>query len=1003
MSSRCLPFVLLVSLLCTTQRTCPAHASEPAEDFLTRLRAAGYFDTAITYLDRIDQYPGVDDSFKQAIGLEKAITYLDAARLSRSATARETHLDDAATSLEKFIAASPHPRQSEARLKLGSLQMYRAAQALGDPGDDVEPTDAERGESRKLYQAASKTFDEIVSSLKAKLLEMQGAKLDPKNDADKITLRDQYRAEYLQGLTLTGQAKYEAAMTFKDPGKQAKKQLEDALATFVDLSEKYDDLPPGAMALNSRGLVQELLGQKEAALDSFIRMMEVPDVEELRDSKFQSASGIVRLSLADKPPKYQIAIDRAKTLADRPRPNERRMPSLLQLQVDLAKAYLAKAKDKKNQKPPEIKRSESESKQLLLAAVKTPGPHVAEAKSVLASLGIESTVGDAEASPLPTAEDPTGIDDAYAKAIELYQAAEELSKSASAASGDEATQLQSRLSEIRSTARQILSRGLAMINLKTDAELVNSARQLLAFILFQDARYREAAVVGSFLAHATPGSEMGMKGGLIARNALQNLLIDDMSNQHLIGEVQELADFTITTWPDHPETPVFQRLIVELQMQDDNWAQAKKLITDMKPSPTRSLLQRKLGMFLYQASKNARNDGKEVVATKYQTDAKSELLAGLESIEGNLADEDATKAALMLTKIHLRDDEIAQASKIMNSEKYGPKKVAERLKITDEAFSSDLYSTELTLLVQKMTQPDSDTDKLIDQASKVMDKLKESITGDDAATQLSAIYLRMARDIREQLNSATPTQKTKLTGAFRVFLERIAKSSDDEATLQWIGQTTVELAEGAMEPGATKATGQAAELLETAVAAFDKLKAKPKEVSPSVAFQLGKANRLRGNYKEALDTFEPLLKEKPNMLNVQMEASLAYEQWAGVLPPKFAGAAYKAALNGARPDDAKKNVMWGWGKISQLTSGNPNFREMFLDARYHVALCRYLWGKSTNEKSLIEKSAGDIKQVATFYPKLGGAGQRNKFDQLLKLIQKDLGENPVGLEVLNVQ
>lgn len=997
MSSRSLSFVLLVGLFCATQRTVPAHAAEPAEDFLTRLRAAGYFDTAIIYLDRIDQYPGVDDSFKKAIGLEKAMTYLDAARLSRSATARETYLDDAATSLEKFIAASPHPRQSEARLKLGSLQMYRAAQALGNPEDDVEPSDAERGEARKLYQAASKTFDDIVSSLKAKLVEMQGAKLDPKKDADKIALRDQYRAEYLQGLTLTGQAKYEAAMTFQDPGKQAKKQLEDALTTFVDLSEKYDDLPPGAMALNSRGLVQELLGQKEAALDSFIRMMEVPDVEELRDSKFQSASGIVRLSLADKPPKYQIAIDRAKTLADRPRPNERRMPSLLQLQVDLAKAYLAKAKDKKNQKPPEIKRSESEGKQLLLAAVKTPGSHVAEAKAVLASMGIESTAGDDEAAPLPTAEDPTGIDDAYAKAIELYQAAEEVSKSASAASGDEATKLQSQLSEIRSTARQILGRGLAMINLKTDVELVNSARQLLAFILFQDARYREAAVVGSFLAHATPGSEMGMKGGLIARNALQNLLIDDMSNKHLIGEVQELADFTIKMWPDHPETPVFQRLIVELQMQDDNWDQAKKLITDMKPSPTRSLLQRKLGMFLYQASKIARTDGKEDVAIKYQTDAKSELLAGLESIEGNLADEDATKAALMLTKIHLRDDEVAQASKIMNSEKYGPKKVAERLKITDEAFSSDLYSTELTLLVQKMTQPGSDTDKLIDQASKVMDKLKESITGDDAATRLSAIYLRMARDIREQLDSATPTQKSKLTGAFRVFLERIAKSSDDEATLQWIGQTTVELAEGVMEPGATKATGQAAELLETAVAAFDKLKAKPGDVSPSVAFQLGKANRLRGDYKGALDTFEPLLKEKPNMLNVQMEASLAYEQWAAILPPKFAGSAYKAALNGARPDDAKKNVMWGWGKISQLTSGNPQFRDMFLDARYHVALCRYLWGKSTNENSLIEKSAGDIKQVATFYPELGGPAQRAKFDQLLKLIQKDLGEKPVGL------
>lgn len=1003
MSIRRLPILIVVILCSAMPSAIPAGAGEPAQDFLTRLRSAGYFDTAITYLDRIDRYPGVDDSFKQSVGLEKAMTFLDAARTTRSVTTRESYLDDAASSLEKFISASPHPRQSEARLKLGSLQLFRAAQALGDPEDSVEPTDAERAEARKLYQAASRTFDEIVASLKTKLVEIQGAKLDPKKDAAKIALRDQYRAEYLQGLTLTGQAKFEAAMTFKDPGRQAKKELEAALATFVDLSEKYDDLPPGAMALNSRGRVQEMLGQNAAALDSFFRMLEVPDVDELRDAKFQSASGIVRLLLAEKPPKYQVAIDRAKTLTDRTRPNERRLPSLLQLQVDLAKAYAAKAKDKKNQNPPEIKRSESESKQLLLTAVKTPGPHVAEAKSVLASMGIESSVGSVDAAPLPNADDPTDIDDAYAKAITLYQAADELSKAAAVATGDEAAALQTQLSEVRSNARQILGRGLAMVNVKNDAELVNSARQLMAFILFQEGRYREAAVVGSFLARATPGSEVGMKGGLIARNALQNLLVNDLANQRLIGEVERLAEFTMASWPDHPETPVFQRLIVELQMQDDNWDEAKRMISDMNASPTRSLLQRKLGMYLFQASKVARQDGNEDIATKYQTDAKSELLAGLESIQSGLADEDATKAALMLTKIHLRDDEITQASKIMNHEKYGPKKVAERLKITDEAFSSDLYSTELTLLVQKMTQPGSDTDKLIDQASAVMDKLKDSIGGDDAAARLSAIYLRMARDIREQLDSGTPTQKEKLTGAFRVFLERIAASSEDEATLQWIGQTTVELAEAAIPPGTTKVTGQAAELLETAVAAFDKLNAKTSEISPSVAFQLGKANRLRGNYKDALDTFEPLLKEKPNMLNVQMEASMAYEQWAAVLPPKFAGAAYKAALNGARPDDAKKNVMWGWGKISQLTSGNPDFRDMFLDARYHVALCRYLWGKSTNEKSLIEKSAGDITQVATFYPELGGPAQRNKFDQLLKLIQKDLGEKPVGLEVLNAK
>ena len=49
-----------------------SNAGEPAADFLKRLRAAGYYDTAIDYLGRLDQYPGVESTILDAIPLEKA-------------------------------------------------------------------------------------------------------------------------------------------------------------------------------------------------------------------------------------------------------------------------------------------------------------------------------------------------------------------------------------------------------------------------------------------------------------------------------------------------------------------------------------------------------------------------------------------------------------------------------------------------------------------------------------------------------------------------------------------------------------------------------------------------------------------------------------------------------------------------------------------------------------------------------------------------------------------
>ncbi len=98
----------------------------------------------------------------------------------------------------------------------------------------------------------------------------------------------------------------------------------------------------------------------------------------------------------------------------------------------------------------------------------------------------------------------------------------------------------------------------------------------------------------------------------------------------------------------------------------------------------------------------------------------------------------------------------------------------------------------------------------------------------------------------------------------------------------------------------------------------------------------------------------------------------------------MAAKAYKAALSGKRPNAKGENIIWGWGKISQLTSGNPKFRDVFFEARYHVALTRFLMGKATKDQAVIEQSAKDITAVEALYPKLGGPENRNKFDLLLK-------------------
>jgi hypothetical protein len=497
------------------------------------------------------------------------------------------------------------------------------------------------------------------------------------------------------------------------------------------------------------------------------------------------------------------------------------------------------------------------------------------------------------------------------------------------------------------------------------------------------------------LARNAPASDIGLNGGLLSLNSLQSLLRETPDSSGLIKQVKILGDYLSNTWPENQQATAAKSVLIQLALEAENWDDARKLIGELPDGPSKSQSRTLLGQFLWaEAIKKIRDEEPEQANT-LMTAARDDLTAGLDAIQGSLADEKAMKAALVLTKILLRLDQGDEAAKVLRHPVYGPATLVDKFGKSDLTFTSDLYSTELQIGVQQMTDDGVDMDASLRRASETMDKLRESVQGKDADKKLASIYLRLARSIRDQLDTATPIKKSKLTQAFRVFLERVSQSTKDDATLQWIGQTLMELAESSIQPGQIKADGQAAELLTDAVATFERLSDEKKNL-PIIAFQIGRAKRLLGEYGDAINSFASLLETKATMIDAQVEAALAYEQWAQSLPPKFAAKSYDKAIGGAKPNNGK-NVIWGWGKISQLTSRSADNQEIFFDARYHLALSRYLWGKTTKRKDLIQRASGDITKVAALYPKMGGPNQRRKFDTLLKQIQKDLGEKATGL------
>ena len=994
---RCTIAVLLVGLLANQSNA----EGEPARDFLKQLRAANYFDTAINYLNRLDQYPGVDPDLKSALELEKAQTLIEAAASSRTAKDVDRYMVDALASLEKFLKNPKHPRASEARMRLGTMQRFRGAQLLMGKADGDAALAEQKKKAREAYLASGKTFDAIIVDLKEKLTAMKGQKIDPAKEPKKAELREQYKYEYLEAQMNAAETRILAAETHADPAKAGKALLDESIKRFTEINEKYGAYPRGAQSVLFLGQANELLNQTDKAIAHYKEMVDQVEAEELRTTKFSAAARLIGVYMKQSPPKFEQGIKVGTPFVKGLRPNEKSLPDVQTLRLNLAKAYLAKSKDKENQKPADMKRAEREGRSLLNDASKVLGSHLDETKKLLEDMGISK-----DAPALPTAEPPKSLEDAVDSTRQILEAAQGMEqalavlepKKADAKVKAQIDQITAQIAESKSIGIQIIRGGLGMVTPNSDPTMATQARQYLVYLLYTQKRYRDSLVVGSFLARNSPGTEAGLKGAEIALNSLQNLIVEVPMDQNdgLLAQLEQMAGYVGKTWPDSELGPKIIGLQIKLMLMKDDQAGANQLLDQMKPGAEKATFQRLLGRLLWNQSIPLRNEKKTDEAAKVVSDAEVKLKEGLDGLPGKLVPAEAMQAALSLAKVYLEQSKIDEALATLDHPKYGPVKLITTLGPPNKAFSGDLYKTELRTLFSKMLTI-KDPTALLNRAIKVMEKLRDAHPGPDGQKELARIYVDLAQDVRNQLDSAPPAEKTKLIKLFNVLLGRIAKTSKDTATLKWVGQTQMEMGESLITPGTVRATGQAAELIDSAAETFAGLR----KDNVGITFLYAKAKRLTGKYSEAINELHGILKESPTMLAIQIEAALAYEQWAGGLKDvNIASKAYGAALKGNRPGANGKNVIWGWGQISAAISGKQKYRAEFFDARYHVAECRFLQGVKIKDKALQERAIKDITQVESQYPKMGGPEQRAKFDALLKRIQKTLGKAPVGLKPL---
>lgn len=1015
------PFLILrttaITVLATMLATTATKADEPSERFVQQLRASGYFDMAVIYLDRISEYPAVPQEFLEAIDLERAQTMLEASQQSRVMDQREAYTARASEALERFVTQKPnHPRRPEAQLQLGNIQLLRGAQLIELGG---EPTPERREKAKTAFLNAAKTFQAIVKDLREELVQLQGQKIDATKQPELVARRDRYRTDFLQALLLGGDATKRAAEAIGEETPDRKKLADDALRQFSELSDKYGEKLAGILAILYAGQVHEMIGDDMAAKDRYLAIMDKPDNDVLRLSKAKAATGLMRIALRQSPPAWQDAIDRGQPWADDIRPDEKRSNEFNELRLVLADAYLGKRE--KSENGTEQRRLGSAARALLLPISKSPGPMQEAAAEKLATLG----VGAANSSVLDDSKPlPASFSEAMNLANEILDEEKNLTLTSQLLEqrSAEGEQVAGEMEGVRESLTQLRTRGIKVLrhtlNLATaettDVD-VNQARASLAFLLFRAERFREAAVVGEFIARRYPSSDLSVSSGLTALGSWQLALRDAAEPQTagILQQLQDTAEYLVSRWPENPQIGGARELLVRVAIGRNDFDAASKFLKELpNDNGSKMELQRAMGRLMWNKAITLKNDGDTDAAQTMRDQAAATLSSGLASLKGDSFDGAALDAALLLARIQVMNNDSSAALATLESDVYGPLNRIDNITPPSDSFRGELYGLALQVLVSELTSDGADVDSLMDRSKTVMDGLQKAYEGQpDGDKKLVSTYFQLARDIREQLETAPPVKKQRLTDAFKVFLDQLSSQSDDAKTLHWAAQTLLGLGQGQMESGDAKATGQAETLVRSASNLLKRIETQATkepawlsgdQMLTQVRLELGTAARLVGDYKTALDSLTTVLSENQMLVDAQVEAALIYEQWAAVIDPKYATVSYGRAISGAKPDPkTRKNIIWGWGAIAKRTMGNSQFDEVFFNARYHLALCRLLQGKKEADaikaKKLFEQAASDIRAVFVRYPEMGGQASLRKFDLLTREIQKSLGSQPAGL------
>ena len=1007
---------LLMGLILASVLAGSACAEDRYFDFVQGLRERGYFDYAILYLDQLSQRPSVPDEVRQVLTYEKAVTLRESAKALRNPEKQQEQLDQALAYLEQFVREHPeNPRSADANSDRAQILLQKADveifQSKAPANKGSKPPFQRRArefvtKARDVLKIASEQHDAALKKYAAYIDEQK----EPKQFAERAQIE---RNLILESLSLA-KCTYQEAQTYDTTAREFKQLLSRAADEFEKMHQKYRSQLGGLHARAWQGKCFEEQGDLQKALGIYNELLEHPgDDPSLRSLKAQTLQ--FKLICLQARNDHQLVIDLAEDWLKK-NASESRTIVGLGIQWEEARAYEALG-DNRNLGKPDQERFWRQARTVAQQINRFPGEYNSVSLSMMQR--VQTKLGGKERKP----ED---FDAAYGLGRQAFNSAMEIRKeldegTRSQIPAEDLTKLSQDFKNLLHDAQRNLELSLALANRRDSSKDIATARLLLAHANYHLHRNYEAAILAQYIARTSKDDDTSV--AIDAAHMAMAAFVQEYNDNKVEPDrklddmrlIVKAANLIADRWPESERANEARMVLGGIYRSAKQPIEAALWFSKIPESdpkyPEAQLAAGQAFWVAYGAATRqapAARPAPEIL-TNWKESAERNLKNGIAKLSVNLPVEGAVPQELVSAKIYLAEillnqGEESAASKLLLDD---PQSVVKAIAVDDESArpekgiqSRSVAKSVYTLLLR--ADIGMGADKLTDARNRM--KTLESIAAGDAHSDLTDLYVGLGRMLKVELERFRSSGETarfeKLREAFESFLDDMSKKQEGQTlgSLSWIGETFIALGEISTD------RKKASSYYDRAAAAFQGILTRaekdPAFATPdqmlNVKVRIIHCQRFKRSFAEAEKLLTEVLKARGNDLRTQMEGASVYQDWGSDNDVKK----FVVAIVGQR-----EIGLWGWGGIAKRIQQQKNFAdrpemvEAFLDARYNVSACRFLYAKeqpAKEKQKALELCAMELVGSASIMKTLPDE-QRDKLNKLYRDVMKESGRKVVDL------